>query len=71
MVVLYNCYNNNAPSVTTLYNPTEVYATSAVLNGYVETNGNYTTRWFEYGTSTNYLATQTNKLNQRISSGNL
>jgi hypothetical protein len=65
----YNCYNNNTPSVTT-YNPTEVYANSAVLNGYVETNGNYTVRWFEYGTSTNYLATQTNKLNQGISSGN-
>ncbi len=65
----YNCYNNNAPSVTT-YNPTEIYATSAVLNGYVETNGNYTVRWFEYGTSTNYLSTQTNKLNQGISSGN-
>lgn len=65
----YNCYNNNNPSVTT-YNPTEVYATSAVLNGYVETNGQYTVRWFEYGTNTNYLATQTNKLNQGTTSGN-
>ncbi len=65
----FNCGNYGNPNVTT-YNATEITQNTAVLNGYVETNGNFTIRWFEYGTSGSFLPSQTNKLNQGTNSGN-
>jgi len=61
----YNC-GGTTQSVTT-YFATNTLDTSATLNGYVETNGTYTTRWFEWGTSTNYLYNTTTRTGQSAS----
>ncbi|MFA7286004.1 MAG: hypothetical protein WC011_04160, partial [Candidatus Paceibacterota bacterium] len=63
----YNCGGNN-PSVTT-YSATNISQNTATLNGYVETNGAYTARWFEYGLSYSNLYNQTDRLSQS-NSGN-
>ncbi len=44
---------SSAPTVVTL-DPSSVAPTSATLRGTVTPNGLSTTRWFEYGTTTNY-----------------
>ncbi|MEK7581888.1 MAG: hypothetical protein AAB488_00975 [Patescibacteria group bacterium] len=60
--------STNQPYITT-YSSTGVGDTFAILNGYVDPNGNITTRWFEWGTSNGYLGSQTIKLNQGLSAG--
>jgi uncharacterized repeat protein (TIGR01451 family) len=56
----YGCYANQ-PIVTT-YPATVIGPTSATLNGYISPNDPYTTRWFEWGTNSNYLRSSTNKV---------
>lgn len=58
--------NTSSPSVTT-YSATNISTTSATLNGYVDPNNNYTTRWFRYGTSSSYLTMNTNSVSQGTS----
>ncbi len=64
----YNCGNYNQPSVTT-YGASNIGDNYATLNGYVNTNGTYTTTWFEWGTNSGSLYSQTNKTSTS-SSGN-
>ncbi len=64
-----NCDTNDTPIVTT-YSATSISTTSGVLNGYIDPNGSRATRWFEWGTNTNYLYTTTSKISQGTSSGN-
>ena len=49
---------NQQPSVTTYY-ASNIGQNSATLNGYLETYGQSTQRWFEWGTSTGSLYNQT------------
>ncbi len=51
---------NQQPSVTT-YFATNVLQNSATLNGYLETYGQSTQRWFEWGTSYGALYNSTNR----------
>ncbi|MFA5095500.1 MAG: thrombospondin type-1 domain-containing protein [Candidatus Paceibacterota bacterium] len=62
-------YTNQQPFVTT-YSATGLNNNSAILNGYVDPNGSYTTRWFEWGTSYSYLNTTTSRINQGTYAGN-
>ncbi len=48
------------PTVTTSY-ATNIFATSAVLNGTVNPNGSSTTAYFQYGTTTSYGSTTTSQ----------
>ncbi len=48
------------PTVTTGY-ATNIFATSAVLNGTVNPNGSSTTAYFQYGTTTSYGSTTTSQ----------
>ena len=57
----YNCYASQ-PIVTT-YSATGINDTSAMLNGNVDPNGYYATRWFEWGTNSGYFYNSTNKIN--------
>jgi hypothetical protein len=64
--------NNNddeSPDVTT-YSATEVDSDSATLNGYVDTNGTSTRRWFEWGTRSSSLFNDTSKSSNSASSRN-
>jgi hypothetical protein len=54
---------NGVPSVTT-QNATNIGQNSATLNGYVDSNNSYTTRWFQYGTSYNSLSNSTSSVSQ-------
>ena len=66
----YNCYGyTNRPIVTTYY-VTGLNDTSIVLNGYIDPNGSYATRWFEWGTSYSRLYTSTSRINQGTYAGN-
>ncbi len=56
----------NAPLVNT-YAATYVNQESAQLNGYVDANGAYTTRWFRYGTTRGSLYLSTNTTSQGTS----
>lgn len=60
-----NCNNSNQPYITT-YSATGIGDTFAYLNGSVDPNGVNTTRWFEWGTNSNYLSSQTIKLGQGL-----
>lgn len=66
-----NCYfnYNNQPLVTT-YSATGVSNTYAILNGYVDPNGSYAMRWFEWGTNYSFLYTSTNRMSQGTYAGN-
>lgn len=64
----YNCYSNQ-PLVTT-YSATGVNNTNATLNGYIDPNGSYVTRWFEYSVNSTYLYSSTSKTNQSTYPGN-
>ncbi len=57
-----NSNNGSSPSVST-YAATGVDQYSATLNGRVDGNGTYTTRWFRYGTSTGYINMTTSSVN--------
>lgn len=57
-----NSNNGSSPSVST-YAATGVDQYSATLNGRVDGNGTYTTRWFRYGTSTGYMNMTTSSVN--------
>jgi len=59
---------NQQPSVTTYY-ASNITQNSATLNGYLETYGQSTQRWFEWGTSTGSLFNQTTRQYQS-NSGN-
>lgn len=68
----YNCGGGNyysQPSVTT-YGASSIGDTYGTLNGYVDPNGTYTTRWFEWGTNSGNLYNTTNKISQGTSAGN-
>lgn len=43
---------------------TNISSNSATLNGYTNSGGSYTTKWFEWGTNGNYLSPSTNRTNQ-------
>ena len=64
----YNCYGNQ-PIVTT-YSATGTTDTYATLNGYVDPNGSYATRWFNWGTSYGSLYSTTNRQSQGTYAGN-
>ena len=49
---------------------TSIDSDSAILNGYTNSGGSYTTRWFEWGTNYNYLSSSVNRTNQSSSTGN-
>ena len=55
----YNCYVNQ-PTATT-YPATGIGNNFAVLNGFVDPNSYYATRWFEWGTNGSTLYNSTNK----------
>ncbi|MBP6866242.1 MAG: fibronectin type III domain-containing protein [Candidatus Pacebacteria bacterium] len=57
---------NQQPSVTTYY-ASNIAQNSATLNGYLETYGQSTQRWFEWGTSTGSLYNQTTRQYQSYS----
>ncbi len=57
---------NQQPSVTT-YFATNVSQNGATLNGYLETYGQSTQRWFEWGTSYGALYNSTNRQYQSVS----
>ncbi|HCY18105.1 TPA: hypothetical protein DHT42_02840, partial [Candidatus Nomurabacteria bacterium] len=61
--------NEEGPNVTT-YSATDVQNDSAILNGYVDTNGTSTRRWFEWGTSRSSLSHETDKSSKSTSSRN-
>jgi len=61
---------NQAPSVTT-YSATNISQNNATLNGYVNGNNNYTTRWFKYGTSPSSLNLSTQTVNHGSGAGNI
>lgn len=61
--------NLTTPSVST-YSATNIGENYATLNGYVDPNGSYTTRWFEWSTNSSNLANTTNKIAQGTSAGN-
>lgn len=63
-----NCYVNQP--VATTYPATGVTSNSAILNGYINPNGYYATRWFEWGTSIGYLPNSTNKVSSISYPGN-
>lgn len=59
----YNNYqNNNNQLFVTTSNATNITNSSAILNGLINANGSYTTAWFTYGTSTNFLSSTTQTL---------
>jgi uncharacterized repeat protein (TIGR01451 family) len=55
----YNNYQNNNQLFITTNNATNITSSSAVLNGLINVNDSYTTAWFTYGTSTNFLSSTT------------
>ncbi|MFA6325423.1 MAG: hypothetical protein WCX46_04325, partial [Candidatus Paceibacterota bacterium] len=59
--------DNEEPEVTT-YSATEIDSDSATLNGYVDTNGNSTKKWFEWGTKSSSLSKDTTKSSSNSSS---
>ena len=61
--------NNDEPDVTT-YSASEIDTDSATLNGYVDTNGTSTRRWFEWGTRSGSLYNETDKSSRSTSSRN-
>ncbi len=62
--------NNNDPDVVT--NPaTNVGTTYGTINGDVDGNGNYTTTWFRYGTSSGALTMYTNTVSHGSGSGGI
>ncbi len=64
-----NNNNNNNLDVTT--NPaTSIGKTYATINGYVDGNGNSTTTWFRYGTSTGAMTMYTSTVNNGSGAGN-
>lgn len=65
----YNYYSTSRPRVVT-QGATAISETTAVLNGYVDTYGNPTTRWFEWGTSRNFMPNTTNRQSAGAASGN-
>ena len=59
------CYiNQNRQPLVTTYPATVLTTNSAILNGYIDSNGSYVTRWFEWGTTYYYLGNITNKAYQ-------
>lgn len=70
-------YNPNPPQnqgslpYVSTYSPTNVTTTSATLNGYVDGNYSYTTRWFRYGTSIGALTMTTNSVGHGSSAQNV
>ncbi len=64
-----NNNDNEKPDVTT-YRATEIETDSATLNGYVDTNGDSTRRWFEWDTRSNSLRYETDKSIRSSSSRN-
>lgn len=67
--VYQNCNTSTGQPYITTYSATGVGDTFAVLNGYVDPNGIFTTRWFEWGTSNGYLGSQTIKIGQGLTAG--
>lgn len=63
------CSNSSGQPYVTTYSATGVGDTFGVLNGYVDPNGYYTTRWFEWGTQNGYLGSQTIRNTQGLTSG--
>jgi len=64
-----NNNNNDEPDVTT-YSATDIESDSATLRGYVDTNGESTRRWFEWGTRSGSLYSETDKSSRSTSSRN-
>ncbi len=63
-------YNDRGPRVVTYPATFTGSNTSVVLNGYVDTFDNATIRWFEWGTSRNYMPNTTSKETHGFDSGN-
>ncbi len=70
VISFYTGSNNQLPSVTTR-TANGVGSSFAVLNGYVNPNGNTNvTRWFEYGTNSWSFTSSTVKLGQGVNASN-
>jgi len=61
--------NTGTPTVTTS-SASGINNSSAVLNGYINPNGNTMTRWFDWGTSSGSLTNSTSSGSQGSSAGN-
>ncbi|OGI81198.1 hypothetical protein A3B93_01805 [Candidatus Nomurabacteria bacterium RIFCSPHIGHO2_02_FULL_42_24] len=61
--------NTGTPTVTTS-SASGINNSSAVLNGYINPNGNTMTRWFDWGTSSGSLTNSTSSGSQGSSTGN-
>lgn len=62
--------DNNQNLEVETNNATNVNTTYATINGYLDPDGSYATRWFKYGTSSSYLNKTTSRVNQGYGASN-